>query len=38
MMIPEAASVEAEVLDIPRSGDASILDAIVRGVIEGPDC
>lgn len=35
VMIPGAASVEAEVLDIPQSGDASAMDAIARGAIEG---
>ncbi len=35
VMIPGIVSVDAEVLDIPRSGDASAMDAIARGAIEG---
>ena len=35
VMIPGATSVETEVLDIPRSADASAMDAIARGAIEG---
>ena len=35
VMIPGIVSVDAEVLDIPRSSDASAMDAIARGAIEG---
>lgn len=35
VMIPGSSTENAEALDIPRSGDASAMDAIARGAIEG---